>query len=236
MKLKICGNHNPQDLAALAPYAGQIDYLGFIFTPHSKRYVSPACVKQWLQRDPRLIAKAVAVFLDQPLTEVCRVLENTGIRHVQLHGTESAAYCQALRHRLPQLTIWKMIPVSKHAEHVQGEDRLVQLSKHVQDYLPAVDVILLDTQVKGQAGGTGQSFDWRLVPGIYAQVQDKKGPKGERVQLFVAGGIGPANIRRLLAMGGMDGIDMASGAETDGRKDARKIETVVHEVREHAQN
>ncbi|MDQ0337648.1 phosphoribosylanthranilate isomerase [Caldalkalibacillus uzonensis] len=236
VKLKICGNHHAQDIQAVAPFAGEIDYLGFIFTTHSKRYVPPERVRGWLEQDPRLLPKAVAVFLDQPLTEVCQVLEMTGIGQVQLHGTEQAAYCQQLRQRLPHLLIWKVIPVPNQGnESITGE-RLVQLERQINTYLDLVDVVLLDTKVQGQAGGTGQTFDWRLVPHVALQVQRWNETGGRQVKLFVAGGLTADNIGLLLAMDSIDGIDLASGAETEGRKDMRKIEAVINEVKQYAKN
>ena len=77
------------------------------------------------------------------------------------------------------------------------------------------DYILLDSG----KGGAGTTFDWRLIKGIHRP-------------FFLAGGLCARNaaeaVRRLKPYG----VDVSSGIETDGRKDAAKMSMFVHTVRD----
>ena len=67
------------------------------------------------------------------------------------------------------------------------------------------------------AGGSGQRFDWTMLPEL-------------EKSYFLAGGIDAANIHEALEMKPY-AIDVSSGAETDGVKDRRKIIELVNIVR-----
>lgn len=78
------------------------------------------------------------------------------------------------------------------------------------------DLILLDHA----AGGTGSTFDWSLA----AEVNRP---------FFLAGGIGPENLKEALRTVHPWGVDMSSKVETDGKKDRQKILEAVRIVREY---
>ena len=67
------------------------------------------------------------------------------------------------------------------------------------------DYILLDA-----GSGGGKTFDWRLAKNI-------KRP------FFLAGGLGPDNLREAISQTHPYAVDMSSGVETEGRKDREKI-------------
>lgn len=79
------------------------------------------------------------------------------------------------------------------------------------------DFLLLD---HGR-GGTGIAFDWSLIPPI-------------RKPWFMAGGIGKGNVRQALSYGPY-GVDISSGAETEGRKDLLKMKDLVRMVRQESE-
>lgn len=80
------------------------------------------------------------------------------------------------------------------------------------------DFLLLDQG----AGGTGQSFDWGNIPDL-------------RKPYFLAGGIGLHNLSEALATGAY-GVDVSSGAETEGKKDGDKMRRLVERVRKRSEN
>jgi phosphoribosylanthranilate isomerase len=92
LKVKICGITRAAD-ALLAAEEGA-DYIGLIFAP-SPRRVEPRAAEEIVRRLPRGV-EPVGVFLDQPIDEVRRVLDTTGIRIAQLHGRETPEYCRRL--------------------------------------------------------------------------------------------------------------------------------------------
>ena len=72
------------------------------------------------------------------------------------------------------------------------------------------DAILLDSG----AGGTGTAFDWSLLREI-------------RRPWFLAGGLGPENVRSAVARLGPWAVDVSSGIETGGAKDPAKMAAFV---------
>jgi phosphoribosylanthranilate isomerase len=209
--LKICGNHYQQDIDLISRYLSAIDYIGFIFTPISKRYVTPEQVAIWVRDYPFLKEKGVAVFLDQPLAEIKEVLNETGLQHVQLHGSESVQDCMVLRQEVG-VSVWKVIAVQ------EGQ------TGNWQPYAQAVNVLLLDTKVKGQSGGTGLTFDWRVI------TEMKKETQKLHIPLWVAGGISPDNVGQLISSYLPDGIDLAGGVEGPAGKDEKKLKNIIERI------
>jgi phosphoribosylanthranilate isomerase len=83
------------------------------------------------------------------------------------------------------------------------------------------DYVLLDHG----SGGTGKSFNWRWLGGSTSDGRLRTG-----IPFFLAGGIGISNIEEALALNPY-AVDISSGAETDGIKDAEKIAALVRRVR-----
>ena len=77
------------------------------------------------------------------------------------------------------------------------------------------DYILLDQG----AGGTGEPFDWTLVPPV-------------RRPFFLAGGIGPENLRSAIGTLHPWAVDLSSSLETDGRKDRAKIQQIARMLKQ----
>lgn len=158
----------------------------------------------------------MAVVLDQKLDEIKYILDTTGIRRIQLHGHEGPELINELRKTYGEyLEIWKVVHVEKN--QVQN----------VEPFLGLADVILLDTKVGGKSGGTGQTFDWSIIPIIQGML------KPYHIPLIIAGGITPDNIASLREYE-IDGVDLASGVETDLKKDRSKIVNMILGVKRDA--
>ena len=255
LKVKICGHHRDEDVEAIVPFLTAIDYVGFIFTPKSKRVVSADQVAVWLGKYPPLREKAVAVFLDQPEEEILETTALTGIARIQLHGKESPDYCRRLREKR-RFEIWKVIAIDRKQRHrlpaaadAISKDLPITNSDQssLGSYLNVVDSILLDTKVKGRSGGTGVTFDWSVIPeirhimdqaerGIDRHIRGSGNASGEApLSLMIAGGITPDNVAELVRDFPIDGIDVSSGVETDFGKDGEKIKALLKGVHQHAQ-
>ena len=141
-KIKLCGLTRPEDIAAAN--ALQPEYIGFVFAPKSRRYVSremAAALKAQLL--PKI--QAVGVFVNEAPEAVADLL-NAGIIDIaQLHGQEDAAYIARLR-GLTARPLWQAFRVTDAASLAKAEKS------------PA-DLVLLDSG----AGGTGTTFDWTLL-------------------------------------------------------------------------
>ncbi len=92
LKVKICGVTSVAD-ALLATEAGA-DYIGLIFA-RSPRKIDTKTAHDVLWNLPKGV-EAVGVFMDQPIDEVRRILDATGLRIAQLHGEESPRFCKEL--------------------------------------------------------------------------------------------------------------------------------------------
>ena len=144
-KIKFCGLTRPEDIAAAN--ALKPEYIGFVFAPKSKRYVSPQQAALLRARlDPAI--KAVGVFVNEPPEAVARLLNENILDIAQLHGQEDAAYLARLR-SLTAKPLWQAF----RAETAAG---LAAAARST------ADMVLLDSG----AGGTGTVFNWKLLQGF----------------------------------------------------------------------
>lgn len=144
-KIKICGLTRAQDIQAAN--ALQLDYIGFVFAPKSKRFVPPEQAKQLRQQLAPGI-RAVGVFVNAPPEQIAALLADGTINIAQLHGQEDAAYIARLR-SLTHTLIWQ-------AFRIESTEDISRANAS-----PA-DLVLLDHG----AGGTGERFDWALLHGM----------------------------------------------------------------------
>ena len=144
-KIKICGLTRAQDIQTAN--ALQLDYIGFVFTPKSKRFVASEQAKQ-LRRQLAPGIRAVGVFVNAPPGQIAALLADGTIDIAQLHGQEDAAYIARLR-SLTRAPIWQAFRI-ENAEDISRANAS-----------PA-DLVLLDHG----AGGTGERFDWTLLHGM----------------------------------------------------------------------
>lgn len=236
IKIKICGLTRKEDIEYVNEL--QPDYIGFVFAPESRRYVTPeqaARLRSLLSRD----ITPVGVFVNETPEQVADLLNQGIIGIAQLHGREEETYISRLR----QLTDKPLIQAFRI---VSRED--IEKAKH-----STADFILLDSG----AGGTGEVFDWSLLKqitrfkGENSLQPEKRNASGH--PWFLAGGLTPENVGQALElqrpMAGVEnegqnetleflgfyGVDVSSGVETDGRKDYYKIKKFVSEVRKYDQ-
>lgn len=140
-RIKLCGLSRPTDIETVNRL--RPDYIGFVFAPGSKRYVSPAQAAA-LRADLDSHITPVGVFVNEDLTQVAALLNNGVIDMAQLHGGEDAAYIQALR----ALTDRPLI----QAFRISSKKDLQAAEKSTADH------ILLDA-----GAGDGRIFDWRWL-------------------------------------------------------------------------
>ncbi len=144
-KVKTCGLRRAEDIT----FANELmpDYVGFVFAKASKRFVSPEQAKA-LKRALRPEICAVGVFVNEPIEQMCALIESGIIDAIQLHGAETQETVRALKSKT-------QAPVIQAFRIATREDvRLAEQS--------GADFILLDHG----GGGTGESFDWSLLDGI----------------------------------------------------------------------
>src|ERR1700741_4523606 len=94
--VKLCGMTRLED----AEQADSLDAwaIGFTLWPQSKRAADPA-VAAGIARAMRRRIELVGVFVNPTLDEVAHAVEAIGLTHVQLHGDEGPAFCNAVAQR-----------------------------------------------------------------------------------------------------------------------------------------
>lgn len=189
-KIKICGLKCPEDIA----YVNEVkpDYCGFIIEfPKSSRNVTGDQVRILIaELDKNIIP--VGVFVNAAPERVEELLLDGTIRIAQLHGQEDDDYIRRIQKNTGSQVI--------KAFSVKAAQDIELALKSPADY------ILLDQG----GGGTGQTFDWSLIPEI-------KRP------FFLAGGLGADNLEQAVDTIRPYAVDLSSSVETDGVKDRSKI-------------
>lgn len=199
LRAKLCGMKTKEAVRA-ADVAGA-DFIGFIFWPGSHRFVAPseaAVLGRGIQR-----ARKVGVFVDEAPQRVCEIAELARLDYIQLHGHEDAAYARRLNR-----------PVIKAYRYGDG------FSAAAANAFPA-DFILVDAYRPGQAGGTGESFDWqRAAAEIHAVTKP----------VLIAGGISEANVMEAAGIFQPYGVDVSGSLEVHKEKSVEKIQSFMQKV------
>ncbi len=141
-RVKICGLQTPADIDTVNRL--HPDFVGFVFAPQSRRYITPQTAADLRARLADGIA-TVGVFVDAPPEFPAKLAANGVIDRIQLHGHEDAAYIDALRRQ----TACPLIQAFRVASPADVTAALAT----------AADFPLLDSG----AGGTGVAFDWMLL-------------------------------------------------------------------------
>jgi len=206
-RIKMCGLTRIKDIEAGVD-AG-LDALGFIFYDKSPRNVAPDFVKNVVAKIPPFI-HCVGVFVDRDRKEVEEIVEYCGLSHAQLHGNEGPKYCERLERFSSPCHVLKAFRVGDQSK---GAD--------FSPYDKVVHGYLLDTYVKGNAGGTGEVFDWSLIDRL-----NLKRP------VILAGGLSTDNVEEAIKRVAPFGIDVNSGIEIEpGIKDHSKLREFVRKIR-----
>ena len=198
-KLKICGLTCEDDIAAVNEV--KPDFAGFIIeVPSSRRNLSAEQVKVLVKGLDKEILP-VGVFVDARPELPISLLRDGSLWAAQLHGNEDEEYIEKIQNMTGK-------PVIKAFSIKTPEDVQRALRS------PA-DYILLDQGT----GGTGEPFDWSLVPPV-------------RRPFFLAGGIGFENLREALSTLHPWAVDLSSSLETNGKKDPVKIRQIVRMLKQ----
>lgn len=211
LKLKVCGMRSPENITALA--ALKPDYMGFIFYDRSKRFVADMdpCVTTSL---PDTI-KATGVFVNESIERVIETINKYQLKAIQLHGNESADYCENLKTELPYIEVVKAFGINDDFSF-----------KQLDEYQRHVDFFLFDTQTP-EHGGSGQTFNWQVINQYKLDVP-----------YFLSGGIGLEQVAEILKIVDprLYAIDVNSRFETaPAEKDINQLKTFKNQLLGNAQ-
>lgn len=211
VKVKICGIRSERDIEA----AYGADALGFIVeTPQSRRNLELGVARRLMKRVPLFVARVAVTVLTEPerLAEIAQLLEPDAL---QVHAELTLSQACRLRELLP-LHLYALLGAGAAPERVIARGRALEEA--------GLDGVILDTQTKGQVGGTGQTHDWSFS----RQVRDGVHP----FPVVLAGGLTPENVQSAIAQVQPYAVDVASGVEgPDGAKSREKIQKFLQRVK-----
>lgn len=199
-RVKICGITRPED--ALTAVAAGADALGLVFYAPSPRAVSIEQAQKIVSVLPPFIT-VVGLFVDAPQAQIEQTLSAVRMDLLQFHGNEMPAAC-ALYNK----------PFLK-AVRVKPDTNLLQCCLDFKD----AQALLLDAYSEVAMGGTGQTFDWALIP------RDLPKP------VVLAGGLNAGNVGEAIRQVRPYAVDVSGGVESSkGIKDAEKIAAFMQAV------
>lgn len=201
VRSKICGITSVAD-ALVAAEAGA-DAIGLVFYGKSPRAVSIAQAREIIAALPPFVT-TVGLFVNASRCEINETLDAVALDVLQFHGDETPADCEGF-HR----------PWYKALRVRAGDDIRAEAARYA-----GARAVLLDTFVAGVPGGTGEMFDWSLVPA------DLPRP------LILAGGLTPQNVQQAIERVRPFAVDVSGGVELrKGVKDAARVREFVGQVR-----
>ncbi|MEK3889585.1 phosphoribosylanthranilate isomerase [Bacillus sp. FSL K6-3431] len=177
------------------------DLLGFVFAS-STREITVERAREIIKKLPRHV-KTVGVFVNETYEKIIQTAEIAGLDYIQLHGDESAEFCRKIA-----------LPVIK-AFSIKDSSDLDPLGNYDCAYY------LLDSPGLKFRGGSGIPIDWSLLI-------DQTIP---REKVILAGGLNEANVMEAIKKVRPYCVDVSSGVETDGKKDAEKIALFIKKAK-----
>ncbi|MDX8400041.1 MAG: phosphoribosylanthranilate isomerase [Gallionellaceae bacterium] len=200
-RIKICGITREQDLHAVA-HSGA-DAIGLVFFEKSPRHVSLPQATALAHAVPPFVS-LVGLFVNPSVEYVREVLAQVSLDVLQFHGEESPQFCAQFG-----------MPYLKAVRVKVGVD-LLQYAAEYKD----AQGLLLDAFVEGTQGGTGESFDWGLIP------------QNLPLPVILSGGLHAANVTEAIKQVRPYAVDVSSGVEAQkGIKDAAKVAAFINEVK-----
>jgi phosphoribosylanthranilate isomerase len=190
------------DEVALAAAAGA-DAFGMIFATSPRRIEWDAATEIAGRLSPGIAS--VAVFVDPQHGEVEKVRALFPQALLQFSGDEAPQFVARYGERAIK------------ALHVDGPwDEIARRAARFPNA-----TLLLDSRRDGLAGGTGTAFAW-----------EGAAPLAATRRVVIAGGLTPENVAACLKSTHAYGVDVRSGIETAGRKDAGKMRAFVQAARD----
>jgi phosphoribosylanthranilate isomerase len=192
-RIKICGFTRVEDAVNSAKVG--VDAIGLVFYPPSPRNITISLANEIVSALPPFVT-VVGLFVDEKEDQIRRVLEQVPIDCLQFHGDEPPEACKIYGKRY--------IKAIRMQENVNIPDI-------AQRYADA-DGLLLDAYHLGKKGGTGNRFDWGLIP------------KRCGLPVILAGGLDASNIKVAIEKVRPYAVDVSSGVEIEkGIKSKEKM-------------
>jgi len=203
-RTKICGITRLED--AKASIKAGCDALGFVFYKESPRYITFDAFKVIAKALPPFVTK-VGLFVNAEPADIQKVIQSGLIDLIQFHGEETPQFCRQFE-----------FPYIKAV----GVSLSVNLLQYEKDFYDA-DALLLDATHEHLKGGTGQTFDWNLIPNSLSK------------PIVLAGGLTADNVKEAIREVKPYAVDVSGGVEeSKGIKNSLKIQAFIKETQDAA--
>ncbi len=201
VKVKICGITNSEDAAAAVDFGA--DALGFVFFGGSPRYIQPKEAAKIIRIIPPIV-QTVGVVVNECSDDLERIIAESGVDVIQLHGEELPEVCRSSRRTIKAI-------------RVKSLDSLAPL----EEFKGMVSAFLLDAYTPDVLGGTGRLFNWDIA------VEAKRFGK-----IILAGGLTPDNVADAVRYVMPFAVDVSSGVEAaKGRKDHERMRIFIERAK-----
>ncbi|WP_320158539.1 phosphoribosylanthranilate isomerase [Psychrobacter sp. SWN149] len=210
MHVKFCGFTQLSDIQTAAQLGA--DAVGLVFYPPSPRAVTIEQAQTLSAAVPAFVS-VVALVVNMPEDELSKLANNVAFDIIQFHGDETPEQCQKLAGMVNKRWI-KALRINTE------QDTLDSVRAQINQFATAgASSILLDAYHQDAYGGTGQRFDWSLIPHDSA------------LPIVLAGGLDADNVAATLDLP-IYGVDVSGGIEVDkGKKDAAKMRAFMKAVK-----
>lgn len=201
-RVKICGITDTE--IAITCVESGADFLGFNFVKSSKRYCDQENAKKIIDAVKGINKKVkyVGVFQNEQIDVVNHLAKFLNLDYVQLHGEEDHNYIKQIKNK-----VIKTFFLTK-----DNEIQKIRITNEGKNII----YIMLDRKRQGE----GEMVDVNLIKNINL-----------KYPLFFAGGLTPENVTRVINEIKPFAVDVASGVETNGRKDKQKIKTFIQNAK-----
>jgi phosphoribosylanthranilate isomerase len=204
-RVKICGITRVED-AVSAVQAGA-DAIGLVFYAQSPRFVTIEQAQKIVAAIPPFVS-VVGLFVNAPKAEIENVLSQVRLDILQFHGNETAQDCEQVCEQI-NMPYYKAI-------RVKADTNLLQYEVEFK----GAKALLLDAHSASAFGGTGETFDWNLIP------------KTMKKPVILAGGLTAENVEKAIQQVRPYAVDVSGGVEiTKGIKDVAKIAAFMQGTR-----
>ena len=190
--------------AAQAAFDAGVDFLGFKFVPASKRLISAETAKLIIDELPKGIFK-VGVFMNADIVDINNLINILKLDYVQLHGSEQAEYLSLIKGA-------KIIKTFSLSADFDVAKTLEKMKKYKVDYF------LLDREKQGK----GELLNL-----------DKVCKLATTFPIILSGGLTSENVKEAVRVAQPYAVDVATGVETEGKKDIEKIKKFIREVKQY---
>lgn len=204
IKVKLCGFTTKETVDEAVSLG--VSFLGFVFYSPSPRNISPQKARE-ISIDIPKSTKKVAVVVGISYEVLDKIIKNLQPDFIQIHGRVTPKEISLIKKKYN-------IPIIK-AFSIESLKDLIDIEL----YQEVVDLFLFDTK-SNNFGGSGISFDWRLVKGLDI-----------KREWFLSGGLSASNLERAIEIAGAKMVDLSSGIEeVKGVKSSRLIKELMEVV------